>query len=422
MGVDLRQVVAGILTITMFVMLGQMLHRDYYDSLQEKAQGDAHDIEFEGSRVSVKDSLVGALEGNKGPWMDDNNDLNPCWPTLLSDEAVSSKGYVTFSLTNGPEYHISQITDAVMVANHLGATLVLPDIRGSKPGDERNFKDIYDADKLIKSLENVVKVVKQLPEQVSLRDIAIVKVPTRVTEDYIKEHIEPIFKSKGNIRVATYFPSVNLRKSSQDGETDPVSCLAMFGSLELQPELNAVVESMIERLRTHSSKSGGRFIAVDLRIEALEKKNCHSTGVGGSKTCYNAQEIALFLRKLGFAGDTTIYLTQPRWDSSLNILKDIFPKTFTKEAVMPASKRSKYLESESSEYENVIDFYISSRSDVFVPAISGLFYANTVGKRIALGKPQVLVPADISETSSIATDFISPYISKKNHLAYSCFC
>jgi len=34
MGVDLRQVVAGILTITMFVMLGQMLHRDYFDSLQ----------------------------------------------------------------------------------------------------------------------------------------------------------------------------------------------------------------------------------------------------------------------------------------------------------------------------------------------------------------------------------------------------
>lgn len=52
--------------------------------LQEKAQGDANDIEFEGSRVSVKESLVGALEGNKGPWMDDNNDLNPCWPTLLS--------------------------------------------------------------------------------------------------------------------------------------------------------------------------------------------------------------------------------------------------------------------------------------------------------------------------------------------------
>ena len=30
-----------------------------------------------------------------------------------------------------------QIADAVVVARYLGATLVLPDIRGSKPGDQR---------------------------------------------------------------------------------------------------------------------------------------------------------------------------------------------------------------------------------------------------------------------------------------------
>ncbi|KAL0661899.1 hypothetical protein Bca4012_098736 [Brassica carinata] len=447
MGVDLRQIVAGILTITMFVMLGQMLHRDYFNAVQGKVEGDAHDIEFHGSKVAVvEDGLVRVSEGIKGPWMRDSHELKPCWSISSSDEAVSSKGYVTFSLTNGPEYHISQITDAVMVAKHLGATLVLPDIRGSKPGDEMNFEDIYDVDKFVKSLESVVKVVKKLPSHVSLRDIAIVKIPTRVAEDYIKEHIDPIFKSKGNIRVTTYFPSVNLRKSSLDGETDPVSCLAMFGSLELQPGVSDLVESMIQRLK----KSGGRFVAIDLRVEVLEKKNCRETGAVGSKTCYNAQEIALFLRKLGFESDTTIYLTQPRWESRLNILKDIFPKTFTKvcvrsdhfillvsevldylfadvdcgwqEVIMPASKKSKYLELENSEYENVIDFYISSRSDVFVPAIPGLFYANTVGKRIALGKPQVLVPADISGTSGLSTDYISPYISKKNHLAYSCFC
>ncbi|KAJ4896653.1 O-fucosyltransferase family protein [Raphanus sativus] len=417
MGVDLRQVVAGILTITMFVMLGQMLHRDYFDAVQEKVEGDAHDIEFHGSKVALEDGLVRSREGIKGPWMEDIHELN-----LVDEEAVSSsKGYVTFSLTNGPEHHISQITDAVMVAKHLGATLVLPDIRGSKPGDEMNFEDIYDVDKLVKTLESVVKVVKKLPSHVSLRDIAIVKVPTRVAEDYIKEHVDPIFKSKGNIRVTTYFPSVNLRKTNLDGEADPVSCLAMFGSLELQGGVSDVVESMVQRLK--KSGGGGRFIAIDLRVEILEKKNCHETGGAvGSKTCYNAQEIALFLRKLGFGSDTTIYLTQSRWESSLNILKDIFPKTFTKEAIMPASKKSKYLELENSEYENVIDFYISSRSDVFVPAIPGLFYANTVGKRIALGKPQVLVPAEISGTSGLSTDYISPYISKKNHLAYSCFC
>ncbi|KAL0713283.1 hypothetical protein Bca4012_020261 [Brassica carinata] len=91
-------------------------------------------------------------------------------------EAVSSKGYVTFYLTNGPEYHSSQITDAVMVAKHLGATLVLPDIRGSKPGT-----------------------------------------------------------------------------------------LKISSSLELQPGVSDLVESMIQRLK----KSGGRFEAIDLRVENL---------------------------------------------------------------------------------------------------------------------------------------------------------
>ena len=34
MGVDLRQVVAGVLTLTMFVMLGNMIKRDHFDSVE----------------------------------------------------------------------------------------------------------------------------------------------------------------------------------------------------------------------------------------------------------------------------------------------------------------------------------------------------------------------------------------------------
>ena len=104
-----------------------------------QVQGDAHDIEFHGSKVSLEDGLVRSSEGTKGPWMEDSNDLKSCWsisesgirPVLFFifksslcffflsgllhcfccfvDEAVSSKGYVTFSLTNGPEYHVSQV-------------------------------------------------------------------------------------------------------------------------------------------------------------------------------------------------------------------------------------------------------------------------------------------------------------------------
>lgn len=89
---------------------------------------------------------------------------------------------------------------------------------------------------------------------------------------------------------------------------------------------------------------------------------------------------------------------------------------------MPVDKRAEFLNSETSEFEKVIDFYISSESDVFVPAISGLFYANVAGRRIASGRSQILVPADITDSSASSEDFISHYVSKKNHFAYSCFC
>ena len=89
---------------------------------------------------------------------------------------------------------------------------------------------------------------------------------------------------------------------------------------------------------------------------------------------------------------------------------------------MPADKKMKYLDSEGSEFEKVIDFYVTSESNVFVPAISGLFYANVAGKRIGSGKTQIFVPSDTVDSSASASTFISPYVSKKNHFASSCYC
>ena len=121
MGVDLRQVVAGILTLTMFVMLGQMIKRDHFDSLQDKLPGDGEDAHFESVNAIENDGLVKLSKRSKGPWMEDIQELKPCWSRTDLDEIEQSRGYVTFSLTNGPEYHVSQIADAVVVARYLTA-------------------------------------------------------------------------------------------------------------------------------------------------------------------------------------------------------------------------------------------------------------------------------------------------------------
>ncbi|XP_014489882.1 uncharacterized protein LOC106752664 [Vigna radiata var. radiata] len=416
MGVDLRQVVAGVLTLTMFVMLIHMIKRDHFDAVDDKQPG-TEDFSFDNTNFETTH-----VRKNIGIWKGDADELKPCWVKPSEDSKVEqTEGFVTFSLTNGPEYHISQIADAVLVARSLGATLVIPDIRGSQPGDKRNFEDIYDVDVFMKSMEGVVRVVKDLPSHVSKHKIAAVKVPNRVTEDYIAKHVEPIYRSKGSVRLATYFPSINMKKAGEKSDADSVACLAMYESLELQQEIHDLVDSMVERLRTLSRKSDGQFIAVDLRVEMLDKKGCQGSD-GKEKSCFNAQEVAMFLRKIGFEKDTTIYVTQSRWDESLDSLKDLFPKTYTKESIIPADKKKKFLESEDSELEKVIDFYISAESNVFVPAISGLFYANVAGKRIGSGKSQILVPANIPDSSASASSFLSHYVSKKNHFAYSCYC
>ncbi|GKA26955.1 hypothetical protein Tco_0713123 [Tanacetum coccineum] len=133
MGIDPRQIVAGILTVTMFLMLGNMIKRQHFDAPI------SHHVNRAGSTQNFDDNKdSGAAFDSDSSWKEEGaTGLKQCWSKSVLEEPEDAKGYVTFSLTNGPEYHVSQIADAVVVARYLKATLVIPDIRGSQPGDWR---------------------------------------------------------------------------------------------------------------------------------------------------------------------------------------------------------------------------------------------------------------------------------------------
>ncbi|KAL0903440.1 hypothetical protein M5K25_027821 [Dendrobium thyrsiflorum] len=280
---------------------------------------------FEENKVSAVTLL------SKAPWNVDSQQLKQCWTKPVSKDTEPSKGFIVFSLTNGPDHHVSQLADAVVIARYVNATLVLPDIRGSEPGQKRKFQDMYDVDKFMRSLDGVITIVKELPPEVTSRSPAVVRVPNRASEDFIVKKIEPIFRAKGYLRLATYFPSVNLKlREKKNADLASTTCLAMFGSLELKPEIQELVDMMAGSLRTLNQKSNGCFVAIDLKTDFLEKKICKQNGFKQRKSCYNAQEIAEFLKKMGFDGNTTIYLTQTWWHESLNFFREIFPNTYIK--------------------------------------------------------------------------------------------
>ncbi|KAG6522512.1 hypothetical protein ZIOFF_019652 [Zingiber officinale] len=417
MAMDARQVLAGFLTMAMFAMLGNMIKRDHFDSVTVTVQ-ETSVIQFDALKEEQKSLVQESTESIQ--------EFKPCWSKPVPKEVQQSKGYITFSLTGGPEHHISQgdkvITDAIVIVRYLDATLVLPDIRGSELGQKRNFEDMYDADKFITSLNGVVKVVRELPAELTTETPAVVKVPNRVSREYIVNNVEPIFQSKSYLRLASVFTKINLKGNGKPiTDLDSTVCLAMFGSLEMKHEILEVADRMVERLKILSRNTGSQFISVDLRVDVLEKKSCKEKA-NGKKPCYSPLEIRDFLRKVGFNADSTIYLTQTWWHESLNPLKEMFPKTYTKDDLIPAEKKGQFLQSGSAELQRGLDFQICSKSDVFVPAISGLFYGNVAGKRIASGHTQILVPSKVLSSSLVASDFISTYVSKKNHIAYSCFC
>lgn len=42
-----------------------------------QVQGDAHDIVFHGSKVSLEED--GLVRTSEGPWMENSHQLKPCW-------------------------------------------------------------------------------------------------------------------------------------------------------------------------------------------------------------------------------------------------------------------------------------------------------------------------------------------------------
>nr|GMD51993.1 protein MANNAN SYNTHESIS-RELATED 1-like [Ipomoea batatas] len=269
MAFDLRHILSGCLTAAMILMLCNMIKKDHIDPLLGDFSIQPIITPNNGTKSS---SDNGRHLTSSDPWGVNNTRnkevLNPCWRKSANSKPQESEGFVFVTLAQDPEYHISQIATAIVVAKYLGAALVIPNLRQSdQSGQKRMFGEIYDLEKFIESLD----------EKVMAR-------------------------------------------------------------------------------------------AMDSEIAKI----------------YNQRV------------------------------------TTVKDAIIPADEKSKFLDPERPELRQIVDFYVSSAADVYVPTSSSLFSDNVVARRIATGKRQVLLPANRSSLS--AKDYVPPYISEKEHWAYSCFC
>lgn len=208
----------------------------------------------------------------------------------------------------------------------------------------RQFGEIYDTNKFLTSLNGVIPVVKSdyppFDKTIGKKGITTVRVSNRVSKEFIEENIKPLFNRHRKLRIISYFTSTAVAAADAAATLEsvqkpkymaPYDCLVMFGSLELKPDLQKLVESMARTLQHlgTSANSFGKFVAVDWNFEEFRKKGCQKN-VNNSSECFDGKQIGLFLKKMGFERDTAVYLTQITWHQSLNSLREHFPNTFTK--------------------------------------------------------------------------------------------
>mgnify|MGYP000043488934 CR=1 FL=1 len=195
-----------------------------------------------------------------------------------------------------------------------------------------DFDKIYDVGNFISSLSDVVRVVGRVPDEVRSITPTVIKVPCKITSEYIKEMVTPIFKKNMFIQLKVTISTSCLKaEEPSDADVEAIRCLVTYESLKFHPQVQKLGERVISRVREAGESSGGRFLAIYLHVDALKQKGCvQPDETKKNKKCFDAYDVGAFLKSLGFSSHTAIYLTESRWDQSLDPLKDIFPKVFTK--------------------------------------------------------------------------------------------
>uniref|UniRef100_A0A0E0DGT6 O-fucosyltransferase family protein n=1 Tax=Oryza meridionalis TaxID=40149 RepID=A0A0E0DGT6_9ORYZ len=310
-----------------------------------------------------------------------------------------------------------QITDAVVVARILNATLVVPELdHHSFWKDDSDFSDIFDVDWFISYLSKDVTIVKRIPYEVMMSMDKLpwtMRAPRKSMPDFYIDEVLPILMRRRALQLTKF----DYRLTNElDEELQKLRCRVNFHALRFTNSIQTLGEKLVRKLRIMSS----RYVAVHLRFEPdmLAFSGCYYGGGdkerrelgeirkrwdtlpelsaederSRGKCPLTPQEIGLMLRALGFSNDTYLYVASGEiygGEETLQPLRDLFPNYYTKE--MLAGNDLKPFLPFSSRLA-AIDFIVCDGSDVFVTNNNGNMAKVLAGRRRYMGHKRTIRP------------------------------
>ncbi|KAK8481172.1 hypothetical protein V6N13_021543 [Hibiscus sabdariffa] len=377
------------------------------------------------SQRLARQSLFNLDESNKGPidiWKSEYakyfygcSESSPKFPDAISEK--ESNGYLLIAASGGLNQQRTGISDAVVVARILNATLVVPELdHNSYWKDDSDFVNIFDVDWFISYLAKDVTIVKRVPDKF-MRSMEkppyTMRVPRKSPPEFYLDQVLPILKRRHVLQLTKFDYRL---ANSIDEDLQKLRCRANFHALRFTKPIQELGQKLVMKMREKAT----RFIAVHLRLEPdmLAFSGCYFGG--GDKERYELGEIrkrwetlpeidavaewrrgkcpltphelGLMLRALGFENDTCIYVASGEiygGEETLAPLRDLFPNFYTKE--MLANEDLKPFLPYSSCLA-AIDFIVCDESDVFVTNNKGNMAKILAGRRRYMGHKRTIRP------------------------------
>ncbi|KMZ60736.1 Peptide-O-fucosyltransferase [Zostera marina] len=336
---------------------------------------------------------------------------------FLKAEAIRRpNSFLVIATSGGLNQQRTGITDAVVAARILNATLVVPKLDSkSFWKDTSDFSEIFDVDWFISYLSKDVKIVKQLPDRGKhFTSPYTMRVPRKCTPKCYKNRVLPVLLKKHVVRLTKF----DYRLANKlDNDLQRLRCRVNYHALKFTKPILEMGEKLIRRMKAKSR----HFIALHLRFEAdmLAFSGCYYGGgekerseLGAIrkrwKTLHPAnpekelrhgkcpltpEEVGLVLRALGFGSDVHIYVASGEFyggEKTLAPLKALFPNYHSKETLATKEELSPF--SMFSSRMAALDFIVCDGSNAFATNNNGNMAKILAGRRRYYGHKKTIRP------------------------------